>query len=137
MSRLSLLSLSLLALLLFVGGCGRVDPSNPYDPDTPADQQHRAALIGQVSVQEGAISEILRQTTITLEGVDNGELYRVGVRQDGRFRFDDVLSGHYLLGAEIESEENYQLLETFDLVLEPLEQRSLIQPLIILRDEAP
>ena len=123
---------TLLLSLLICAACGRVDPTNPYDPDTPPEQQHRAALIGQVTVQDGPLDEILRATRIFLEGASNDQRYQVAVRQDGRFRFDEVLSGHYILSAEAPlGTESYQLLNPLEVVLEPQSVRSLTQPLIL------
>jgi hypothetical protein len=100
------IGLSMAIWLVALGGallaCSDIAATNPYDPATPESQQAPGAVRGQVRLLRFASPEIILTTVLELQPPDGGRA--VGIRQpdaDGRFAFERVPAGRYLLRASL------------------------------------
>ncbi len=88
---------ALIVVLLVVGCNTSLDSNNPYDPNTPPEDQAKAQLMGVVygeSGQDGGEPVLLEGATVTLE---NGALVSPAsavTGADGRFEFNDLHPGN-------------------------------------------
>jgi len=92
-----------LALAALVSGCARLDPSpsNPYDPDTPAQERQPASLQGRLLMvnEPSGFSYEVFDVTLRNEEFSDFE-YLVPVSLDGAFEFEGVLPGRYTVLVE-------------------------------------
>lgn len=98
------------ALFLVVSLCACVEPTNPYDSDTPPDQQARGSLTGSVALEdESAPPDVIASEVAALRVVlldEEGKRLRVDGQdraaslvdvseRGGAFFFDDLVPGRY------------------------------------------
>jgi len=98
--------LALALLFLFFIGCAQVDPNNPFDPETPADQQARGRVSGRLVAPEGFDLARLPEVKVTLRDLETaGD--GVSAQPDleggdaGTFVFDALRPTTYLLSVSV------------------------------------
>jgi len=96
-------SLFLLAAGWALFGCGQVEADHPLDPDTPASQQHRARVRGQLVFPAGLDQATLDATLVRLfpAETDAAAAYEVATDVRGNFLFAAVDPGLYRLHAAV------------------------------------
>lgn len=103
--------LGLIALILSTS-CMRIEPTHPYDPDSPPEYRAPASLISAIyspTIPQGFDHSIF---TVTLDAANFDGIYTRRPESNGQFRFDGIPPGVYYLSIEGEVEgELYQLLD--------------------------
>ena len=101
-----------IAALVLCTACMRVEPTHPYDPESPsiyrAPSSLMSALYSPDIIQEFDYSAF----TVSLAAAQFDALYTRRAERSGRFRFDGVPPGVYYLSAEGEVEgERYEIID--------------------------
>ena len=99
MHRASLLGLclSILLVLMSLTACMRIEPSHPYDPDSPPEYRAPASLLSALYSSEISPGFDYSVFIIDLIAVEFDANYSQRADLDGRFSFQGVMPGRYYL----------------------------------------
>ena len=92
----SLCALSV-SLCLGVSGCMRIDPTHPYDPDSPPELRAPATLVSALFTLDAPEDFDYRVFTVRLDALEYDAVFTRRPTEDGTFRFDGIPPGLYTL----------------------------------------
>ncbi len=90
--------------LALLGCSSEVDPTNPYDPQTPASQQAAGTVSGRVALPEDFGAGRLVGGRVALVAAEEA-LGEVELSESGAYRFEAVVAGPYLVRVSVEGFE--------------------------------
>ena len=96
LSSLSLCFAIILTLICFTS-CMRIDPSHPYDPESPPEYRAPSSLLSALYSSEIPPAFDYSVFIVDLVAVDFDVSYSQRVDLDGRFSFQGVMPGRYYL----------------------------------------
>ena len=91
------LCLSILLGLMSFTACMRIDPSHPYDPDSPPEYRAPASLLSALYSSEIPPGFDYSIFILDLNAVEFDANYSQRADLDGRFSFQGVMPGRYIL----------------------------------------
>ena len=115
-----------------LGACMHIDPSNPYDPDTPVEYRQPSSFIGRVLVVNEPTGFSYEVFEVTLRNTEFSDYeYLVPVATDGTFQFDGVLPGRYTILIDGRVQGERFVLPRTEVMLYTGEQLTYRTPLVV------
>ena len=96
---------SLIVFFLTLSGCMSVEPTHPYDANTPAELQSPASFVGLVILTNEPSNMDYEGFQIILTHLQTGDRKVAYCQSEGEFIFDRLLPGNYFMDVYGEFEE--------------------------------
>ena len=77
-------------------GCARIEPTHPFDSDTPLELRAYASFVGQFEILDQTVNDYSSLNAVLTSTKDDSQKV-VAVTESGGFRFDEIFAGNYIL----------------------------------------
>ena len=99
-SRFIIFFCTIFSVTILAAACMRIEPTHPYDPESPPEYRAPASLVSALYSAEIPQDYDFRAFSIELSALDFDGLYTRQPDSDGRFRFEGIPPGVYILSIE-------------------------------------
>ena len=87
---------NILWISVLLCSCARIEPTHPFDSDTPLELRAYASFVGQFETFDQNISDFSSLNAVLTSTQDESQKV-VAVTESGAFRFDEIFAGNYIL----------------------------------------